>query len=183
MTVKRKNKLIVHRFVKNNVVTYKNTSTGKEATKTEYFKQFANDTNYPFFYKDLTKGEKLSLKSLQRIKINNKFVNKEKDEKIRYHLKTKDIDLKDNDASNMDANLLRDILKQARTTWRNSDSVLKEMIDKHKRGVNVKIKYQGKEYTGNNAIIVFTQYVDFLKKKAEGENKKLSHALFLTRRK
>lgn len=182
-TQKRKNALKIHRYKKDGKPYYKYIGTKKEATKTEYFKQFVNDDNLPFTYKDLTKGEKLSFTALRRVKIGTKFINKEKEDKIKYHVKTKGIELKNNDAKNIKADVLKDILTQEKKVWRNSQQVLKDMIDKHKRGVKVKIKFKGNIYEGLNAINIFSQYVDFLEKKAVSEGKKHSHALFLTKQK
>lgn len=173
----------IRRRVINGFPHYYDTKTGKEVKRAVYFQQFANTTNYPFALSSLKTDEKRSLRACQRIKIGNAFIKKEAAEKIKYHLETKNVILKNNDAAALDKKLLAEILEKQKTTILNSQQTLKKMIERHKANKPIKVIFKGVEYTGQRAIIAYTQYIDFLKRRAEERGNETSHIFIRTQTK
>lgn len=183
MTPKKNWRYLRHRSKTGNI-SYFDKLEQKPVKKTVFFKQFVDTprTELPFKYDDLTGDEKKSLNAIQRIKLGNRFLKKEKEEKVKFQAKAKGVKLK-GQAENLGVENLRDILAQTRQTWLNTDQTLKKMIAMHKAGKPVRIKLKNVEYTGAEAIEVLQKYVAYLRQKAESQGEKVAFILLKNQRK
>lgn len=175
MTAKSKFRFIRHKN-KAGFISYFDIKEQKPANRKDFFKQFRNLTSYPFKVEELTKEEKLSLRYFQRVTINNKFIPKEKESKVKFEASSKGIDLKGK-AENLGIEPLKEVLAKTRQTWLNTDQTIKKMIQRHKAGKKVSVKYKGKVYEGLEAIEILEKYVAFLMDKAEKENRRVAFIL------
>ena len=80
-------------------------------------------------------------------------------------------------AENLGIEPLKEVLAKTRQTWLNTDQTIKKMIQRHKAGKKVSVKYKGEVYEGLKAIEIMEKYVAFLMDKAEKENRRVAFIL------
>lgn len=189
MTTKKTTKPKNYRYIrtvnkKTGYISYFDKLEQKPVKKTIFFKQFADASRseLPFKYDDLKSDEKKSLNAIQRIKVGNRFIPKEKSDKVIFQAKAKGIKL-GGKGENIGIENLRDILAQTRQTWLNTDQTLKKMIAMNKAGKLVRIKYKGEEKTGAEAIEVLQKYIAYLRDKADKEEKQVAFILMKNKQK